>query len=42
MAVNPVGDYYKGGLGAPVKALVQHGFDRAAPNGTGSNTKLTN
>lgn len=34
--VNPVGDYYSGGVGTPVKALIEHGFDRAAPNGTGS------
>ncbi|KAJ3287836.1 hypothetical protein HK104_008428 [Borealophlyctis nickersoniae] len=37
--VVPVGDYYKGGMGNPVKALIMHGFDRAAPNGTG-NVKL--
>ncbi|KAJ3044422.1 hypothetical protein HDV00_002314 [Rhizophlyctis rosea] len=37
--VVPVGDYYKGGMGSPVKALISHGFDRAAPNGTG-NVKL--
>ncbi|KAJ3366534.1 hypothetical protein HDU91_001816 [Kappamyces sp. JEL0680] len=35
IAVNPVGDYYKGGMGTPCKALVQYGFDRAAPNGNG-------
>lgn len=29
-------DYYKGGMGNPVKALISHSFDRAAPNGTGS------
>jgi branched-chain amino acid aminotransferase len=29
---NPVGDYYKGNM-APCKALIQYGFDRAAPNG---------
>jgi branched-chain amino acid aminotransferase len=33
IAVNPVGDYYKGGMGSPCKALIQYGFDRAAPNG---------
>ena len=33
--VNPVGNCYKGGIGSPVKALIQHGFDRAAPSGTG-------
>lgn len=36
IVVNPVGDYYKGGLASPVNALIQHGFDRAAPNGCGS------
>ncbi|KAI8904143.1 aminotransferase [Gorgonomyces haynaldii] len=35
VAVNPVGDYYQGGIGQPVKAIIKHGFDRAAPNGTG-------
>ncbi|KAJ3051987.1 hypothetical protein HK097_006997 [Rhizophlyctis rosea] len=34
--VNPVGDYYKGGMGNPVKALISHSFDRAAPHGTGA------
>ena len=34
--VNPVGNYYPGGIGSPVKALIMHGFDRAAPRGTGS------
>jgi branched-chain amino acid aminotransferase len=29
---NPVGDYYKGGL-SPCKAIIQFGFDRAAPGG---------
>ncbi|KAI8847331.1 aminotransferase [Chytridium lagenaria] len=33
--VVPVGDYYKGGMGQPVKALVAGDFDRAAPRGTG-------
>ncbi|KAJ3103354.1 hypothetical protein HDU97_010192 [Phlyctochytrium planicorne] len=33
--VNPVGDYYKGGMGNPVKALISGDFDRAAPRGTG-------
>ncbi|KAJ3211291.1 hypothetical protein HDU67_004633 [Dinochytrium kinnereticum] len=33
--VNPVGDYYKGGMGSPVKALISGDFDRAAPRGTG-------
>lgn len=37
--VNPVGDYYKGGMGNPVKALIKYGFDRAASHGTG-NVKL--
>jgi branched-chain amino acid aminotransferase len=31
---NPVGEYYKGGM-SPCKALIQYGFDRAAPNGMG-------
>lgn len=31
----PVGDYYKGGLATPVKAVVVEGFDRAAPQGVG-------
>jgi branched-chain amino acid aminotransferase len=35
IAVNPVGDYYKGGMGTACKALIQYGFDRAAPNGNG-------
>jgi branched-chain amino acid aminotransferase len=34
--VNPVGNYYAGGIGSPVKALIMHGFDRAAPRGTGN------
>ena len=33
--VNPVGDYYKGGVSNPVKALIKWGFDRAAPFGSG-------
>ncbi|KAJ8327786.1 hypothetical protein O5D80_004119 [Batrachochytrium dendrobatidis] len=33
--VNPVGDYYANGFNHPVKTIVQYGFDRAAPNGTG-------
>ncbi|KAJ3255376.1 hypothetical protein HK103_006295 [Boothiomyces macroporosus] len=33
--VNPVGDYYKGGMGSPCKALIQYGFDRASPFGVG-------
>ncbi|KAI9352167.1 aminotransferase [Obelidium mucronatum] len=37
--VNPVGPYYAGGIGKPVKALIAHSLDRAAPNGTG-NTKV--
>ncbi|KAJ3084212.1 hypothetical protein HDU99_002577 [Rhizoclosmatium hyalinum] len=37
--VNPVGPYYAGGMGSPVKALIAHSLDRAAPHGTG-NTKL--
>ncbi|KAJ3093560.1 hypothetical protein HK100_006547 [Physocladia obscura] len=43
--VNPVGPYYagpitdSGGIGSPVKALIAHSLDRAAPHGTGS-TKL--
>ena len=32
----PVGDYYKGGLGKPVKACVVEEYDRAAPRGVGS------
>lgn len=34
--VTPVGDYYKGGLAAPVDALIIEDFDRAAPQGVGS------
>jgi len=34
--VIPVGDYYKGGLSAPVNALLIEDFDRAAPRGVGS------
>ncbi|KAJ3102883.1 hypothetical protein HDU96_009470 [Phlyctochytrium bullatum] len=33
--VNPVGGYYGGGMGSPVKALISADFDRAAPRGTG-------
>ncbi|KAJ3145221.1 hypothetical protein HK101_002520 [Irineochytrium annulatum] len=33
--VNPVGDYYKGGMGTPVKALIAADLDRAAQFGTG-------
>ncbi|KAJ3319083.1 hypothetical protein HDV06_006702 [Boothiomyces sp. JEL0866] len=33
--VNPVGDYYKGGMGSPCKAVIQYGFDRASPFGVG-------
>ncbi|KAI9209925.1 aminotransferase [Polychytrium aggregatum] len=33
--VNPVGDFYKGGVGNPVTALIQHSLDRAAPYGSG-------
>ena len=29
--VMPVGDYYRGGMGKPVRAVVVEGFDRAAP-----------
>eukprot|EP00968_Pinguiococcus_pyrenoidosus_P016958 scaffold1651_cov317-Pinguiococcus_pyrenoidosus.AAC.23 len=32
----PVGDYYKGGLGSPVTAVVVDEFDRAAPRGVGN------
>jgi branched-chain amino acid aminotransferase len=32
----PVGDYYKGGLSKPVRAMVVEDFDRAAPLGVGS------
>lgn len=31
---SPVGSYYSGGIGKPVKSLIKYGFDRAAPNGT--------
>lgn len=34
--VIPVGDYYKGGLAAPVDALLIEDFDRAAPRGVGA------
>ena len=34
--VIPVGDYYKGGLAAPVNALLIEDFDRAAPRGVGA------
>lgn len=34
--VIPVGDYYKGGLSAPVSGLLIEDFDRAAPRGVGS------
>ncbi|KAJ3389633.1 hypothetical protein HDU84_008554 [Entophlyctis sp. JEL0112] len=34
--VNPVGPYYAGGMGSPVKAIIAHSLDRAAPHGTGS------
>ena len=34
--VMPVGDYYRGGMGAPVKATIVEGFDRAAPRGVGN------
>jgi branched-chain amino acid aminotransferase len=33
--VNPVGEFYKGGMGSPVKALISRDLDRAAPFGTG-------
>lgn len=33
--VIPVGDYYKGGLSAPVNGLIIQDFDRAAPRGVG-------
>ena len=36
MLATPVGDYYKGGLGKPVKACVVEEYDRAAPRGVGS------
>lgn len=31
----PVGDYYQGGMGAPVTAVVMDDYDRAAPLGVG-------
>ncbi|KAI9101136.1 aminotransferase [Phlyctochytrium arcticum] len=31
----PVGEFYKGGMGTPTKALIKHKFDRAATYGTG-------
>lgn len=34
--VTPVGDYYKGGLGDGVSALVVGDYDRAAPKGVGA------
>lgn len=34
--VIPVGDYYQGGLAAPVNALLIEDFDRAAPRGVGA------
>lgn len=34
--VIPVGDYYKGGLAAPVDGLLIEDFDRAAPRGVGN------
>lgn len=34
--VIPVGDYYKGGLSAPVDAMMIEDFDRAAPRGVGA------
>lgn len=34
--VIPVGDYYKGGLSAPVDGLLVQDFDRAAPRGVGN------
>jgi len=34
--VIPVGDYYKGGLSAPVDGLLIEDFDRAAPRGVGN------
>jgi branched-chain amino acid aminotransferase len=33
--VMPVGNYYTGGIGKPIKSIIQHGFNRAAPYGTG-------
>jgi len=34
--VIPVGDYYKGGLAAPVDGLIVDDYDRAAPKGVGA------
>lgn len=34
--VIPVGDYYKGGLAAPVDGIIIEDFDRAAPRGVGN------
>ena len=34
--VIPVGDYYKGGLAAPVNGLIVDDYDRAAPKGVGA------
>eukprot|EP00545_Synedropsis_sp_CCMP1620_P009317 CAMPEP_0119016638 /NCGR_PEP_ID=MMETSP1176-20130426/13921_1 /TAXON_ID=265551 /ORGANISM="Synedropsis recta cf, Strain CCMP1620" /LENGTH=393 /DNA_ID=CAMNT_0006970133 /DNA_START=22 /DNA_END=1203 /DNA_ORIENTATION=- len=34
--VIPVGDYYKGGLAAPVDGMIIEDFDRAAPQGVGA------
>lgn len=34
--VIPVGDYYKGGLAAPVNGLIVEDYDRAAPKGVGA------
>lgn len=34
--VIPVGDYYKGGLAAPVNGLIVDEYDRAAPKGVGA------
>jgi branched-chain amino acid aminotransferase len=34
--VIPVGDYYKGGLAAPVDGMIIRNFDRAAPRGVGN------
>ncbi|KAI9003200.1 aminotransferase [Gaertneriomyces semiglobifer] len=33
--VVPVGEYYKGGMGSPVTAVIKHKFDRAAAYGSG-------
>jgi len=33
--VTPVGSYYKGGMGNPVKGLLVDSYDRAAPRGVG-------